>query len=72
MLRTFLLLLALMPGFNAGQALAADTPPDVLARTTTQDVLAILKQDKEIRGGLFTGYMTSRETASAVGERRSN
>jgi TldD protein len=25
-----------------------------------------------IRGGLFTGYMTSRETASAVGERRSN
>ena len=51
MLRTFLLLLALMPGFNAGQALAADTPPDVLARTTTQDVLAILKQDKEIRGG---------------------
>ncbi|MBC8165459.1 MAG: TldD/PmbA family protein [Bryobacteraceae bacterium] len=25
-----------------------------------------------IRGGLFTGYMTSRETASAVGEARSN
>ena len=25
-----------------------------------------------IRSGLFTGYMTSRETASAVGERRSN
>jgi TldD protein len=25
-----------------------------------------------IRGGLFTGYMTSRESAAAVGERRSN
>lgn len=51
MLRIFLLLLALVPGFNAGTALAADTPPDVLARTTTQEVLAILKQDKEIKGG---------------------
>jgi phospholipid transport system substrate-binding protein len=51
MLRTFLLLLALMSGFNAGPALAADLPPDVLARTTTQEVLAILKQDKEIQGG---------------------
>jgi phospholipid transport system substrate-binding protein len=51
MLRTFFLLLAWVSGFNAGPALAADTPPDVLARTTTQEVLAILKQDKEIQGG---------------------
>jgi phospholipid transport system substrate-binding protein len=28
-------------------ALAADIPPDVLARTTTQEVLSILKKDKE-------------------------
>lgn len=51
MLRSFLLLLALGFGLNAGQVQAADTPPDVLARTTTQEVLAILKQDKEIRSG---------------------
>ncbi len=51
MLRTFFLLLALLAGLGGGQALAADTPPDVLARTTTQDVLAILKQDKDIRNG---------------------
>jgi TldD protein len=30
------------------------------------------KQNDIIRAGLFTGYMTSRETAAAVGERRSN
>jgi TldD protein len=30
------------------------------------------KQNDIIRAGLFTGYMTSRETASAVGETRSN
>jgi phospholipid transport system substrate-binding protein len=51
MLRSFLLLLALGFGLNTGLAQAADTPPDVLARTTTQEVLAILKQDKDIRGG---------------------
>src|SRR5512139_2966368 len=51
MLRTFFLLLALVLGFNASHALAGDTPPDVLARTTTQEVLAILKQDKEIQSG---------------------
>ena len=48
MLRTFFLLLALVSGFST-PALAADTPPDVLARSTTQEVLAILKQDKEIQ-----------------------
>jgi len=51
MLRTFLSLLALVLGFNTGPALAADMPPDVLARTTTQEVLAILKQDKDIQSG---------------------
>lgn len=50
MLRSFFLLLTLVLGFNAGAAPAPDTPPDVLARTTTQEVLAILKQDKEIQG----------------------
>ena len=50
MLRRFFLLLALL-GFTAGPALAADTPPDVLARATTQEVLAILKKDKDLRNG---------------------
>jgi len=50
MLRTFFLLLALVSGFST-PVLAADTPPDVLARSTTQEVLAILKQDKEIQNG---------------------
>ena len=51
MLRTLFLLLALMAGFNSTQVLAIDTPPDVLARTTTNEVLAILKQDKELQNG---------------------
>jgi phospholipid transport system substrate-binding protein len=51
MLRSLFLLLALVAGFNASPSLAADTPPDVLARTTTQDVLTILKQDKELQSG---------------------
>ena len=52
MLRSFLMpLLALLLGFNAPAALAADTPPDVLARTTTQEVITILKQDKELQRG---------------------
>lgn len=51
MLRSLFLLLALMAGFNSAQALAADTPPDVLARTTTNEVLAILKQDKDLQNG---------------------
>ena len=51
MLRTFFLLLALVSGFNTSAALAADTPPDVLARSTTQEVIAILKKDQEIKSG---------------------
>jgi len=58
MLRSFLLpLLALVLGFNTLAALAADARPDVLARTTTQEVLTILKQDKELqRGNLAKVY----------------
>jgi len=51
MLRLLFLLFAVVVGFNTAPALAADTPPDVLARTTTQEVLAILKQDKELQNG---------------------
>ena len=51
MLRSLFLLLALMAGFHSAPVLATDTPPDVLARTTTNEVLAILKQDKELQSG---------------------
>ena len=51
MLRSFLMVLALMAGLNASPVLATDTPPDVLARTTTQEVLAVLKQDRDIQNG---------------------
>ncbi|MHB1062079.1 MAG: MlaC/ttg2D family ABC transporter substrate-binding protein [Thiobacillus sp.] len=55
MLRSFLLpLLALLLGFNTPAALAADIPPDVLARTTTQEVITILKQDKDLQRGDLT------------------
>jgi phospholipid transport system substrate-binding protein len=43
----------LLSGFNV-VVFAADTPPDVLARTTTQEVLNILKQDKDIQSGSLT------------------
>ena len=49
MLRSFFLLLALVFGLPANLALANDTPPDALARTTTQEVLTILKQDKDLQ-----------------------
>ena len=51
MLRSFLLLLALLLGANAPAALAVEPPPDVLTRTTTQEVITILKQDKELQRG---------------------
>lgn len=51
MLRSLCLLLALVTGLNISPSLAAETPPDVLARTTTQEVLTILKQDKELQTG---------------------
>ena len=47
MLRSFFLSLALLLGLSSGLTRADDLPPDVLARTTTQEVLTILKQDKE-------------------------
>ena len=50
-LRSFFLLLALAPALIAGPALATETPPDVLARTTTEEVIEILKQDKSIQSG---------------------
>lgn len=51
MLRSFIAALAFSLAGLAGIAQAADTPPDVLARTTTQEVLAVLKQDRDIRSG---------------------
>ncbi|MFO7541255.1 MAG: ABC transporter substrate-binding protein [Thiobacillus sp.] len=51
MLRSLIAMLALVFGFNTGAALAADIPPDVLARTTTQEVLAIIKKDKDLQNG---------------------
>lgn len=35
----------------AGSAVAAEVPPDVLVKNTAQDVLAIIKQDKDIQSG---------------------
>lgn len=37
--------------FLGGAALAAEIPPDVLVKNTAQDVLAIVKQDKDIQSG---------------------
>ena len=51
MLRTFFLLLAMIVGVNAPATAANDIAPDVLARTTTQEVLEILKKDKELQNG---------------------
>ena len=51
MLRSLITACAFLLAGVAGSVHAADTPPDVLARTTTQEVLAILKQDQEIKSG---------------------
>ena len=48
MLRSILLPLALFLGLYISGARAAEVPPDLLARTTTQEVLTILKQEKEL------------------------
>jgi phospholipid transport system substrate-binding protein len=50
MLRVFFLALCLSLGLNL-PAVSADVPPDVLARTTSQEVLAVLKADKDIQRG---------------------
>ncbi len=54
MLRSIFVLFALLAGLHSPLVLAADTPPDVLARTTTQEVLTILKQDKDLQKGNLT------------------
>lgn len=41
----------LLAGVMATAAWAADPPPDLLAKNTTNEVLAILKADKDIQGG---------------------
>jgi phospholipid transport system substrate-binding protein len=63
-----------------GIALASETPPDVLARTTTDEVLAILRADKEIQAGnsrkvydlveakILPHFNFSRMTRLAVGQ----
>lgn len=51
MLRILTGLFALILGMQSVFAADASTAPDVLARTTTQEVLSILKADKEIQGG---------------------
>lgn len=50
MLRAFFLALCLSLGLNL-PAVSAEIPPDVLARTTSQEVLAVLKADKDIQRG---------------------
>lgn len=45
------IVLALLAGLLFQTAWAADSPPDALARTTTEEVLAILRADKDIQGG---------------------
>ncbi|MDP2783034.1 MAG: ABC transporter substrate-binding protein [Sulfurimicrobium sp.] len=47
-IRAALLAGAMLAGFSAA---AAETPPDVLVKNTSQDVLAIIKQDKDIQSG---------------------
>ncbi len=45
------IILGLLAGLLSAAVWAADMPPDVLARNTTNEVLAILKADKDIQGG---------------------
>ncbi|MBS4096640.1 MAG: ABC transporter substrate-binding protein [Sulfuricella sp.] len=41
----------MLVGLFAGLAQAGDIPPDVLVKDTSQDVLAIVKKDKDIQAG---------------------
>jgi phospholipid transport system substrate-binding protein len=43
--------IVLLAGLQALAAAAADTPPDVLVKTVTQEVLGIIAQDKELQAG---------------------
>lgn len=47
----FRFIFSLIVGVYSFNALAADLPPDQLAKNTTQEVLAILKADKDIKSG---------------------
>lgn len=49
--RILVALLALLTALAIVPARASDLPPDVLARTTTQEVLTILRQDRDIQAG---------------------
>lgn len=51
MLKKLLLAVSVAASLHWGAALAADLAPDALVRTTTQDVLAVVKQDKAIQAG---------------------
>ena len=51
MLRILTGLFALILSMQTAFAADANTAPDTLARSTTQEVLSILKADKEIQGG---------------------
>lgn len=46
----YLFLLSFLSFLGIGQAVAA-TPPDVLARTVTDEVIAVLRADKDIQSG---------------------
>jgi len=43
--------IVLLAGLRALAAAAADTPPDVLVKTVTQEVLGVIAQDKELQAG---------------------
>lgn len=47
----FRFILSLLAGVFALSAHAAELPPDILAKNTTQEVLGILKSDKDIQSG---------------------
>ena len=51
MLRFLSVFVALLMGVQTAFAVNTDVAPDVLARTTTQEVIALLKADKDIQGG---------------------
>lgn len=51
MLRFLSVFIALLMSVQTAFAVNTDVAPDVLARSTTQEVLTLLKADKEIQGG---------------------
>ena len=51
MIRSFIALAATCAAFASGALAQESTPPDVLVKSVTQDVLSIVKQDKDIRAG---------------------